>query len=90
MAWCKRDMFEHVDSETGEVNYLRVDALEEPVTTLRMHYQGGKKTSSNGAFKFKPRQRHGGLLKKGFRRISVDPIGQVSPAYTQQKRGRDE
>ena len=68
--WCKRDMFEQTDPETGEITYWRVTVLGEKQTTLVPHNQvsGGKAFTNHF------------LLRDGFKKISIDPIGRIRPA----------
>jgi len=68
--WCKRDMFERIDPETGEVSYWRVTVLGETQTTLILHNQiSGGKAFTNKC-----------IPRDGFKKISVDPIGRIRPA----------
>ena len=72
MHWCKRDMFEHTDPETGEVTYWRVVILRVNLSVVVLN------TDTTGKIVKYPM--HHRLLKDGFRKIAVDPIGRIRPA----------
>lgn len=75
-SWCKRDMFEHIAPDTGEVTYWRATIIGEQQTTLILHNYAGK---NPGKQRKKAPTNHL-MITNGYRKISVDPIGHIHKA----------
>ena len=73
-SFVKRDIFEKKDPETGEISYWRVAILGEKQVTLFPHTYAGTGSS------LQKRPYHHNLIKEGYRKVSVDPIGRVRSA----------
>lgn len=68
----KRDMLERTDPSTGEITYWRVDVLGERQVKLCHHTDASEQTKSQ--------PNYGSLIKNGFKKVAVDPVGRVRAA----------